>query len=107
MSKPTKRDANEAFGDDEPAPAVVKKRTRRKSKHRESKTPALAVTKQKGELGHDHSKNRGKEGNKPASTSKVDLRKEGSHRARKSGFEVSIQGGYFLDQDPVLSKDEQ
>jgi hypothetical protein len=180
MSKPTKRDASEAFGDVEEAPAVSKKRTRRKDKHRESNAPApvavpkakthistqplatnaaateavvnqpttdpheqtrhaykkngdlkgpahkkrrkhnkpplekslsadssLAVAKKEPKLAHKQSKDASKQGQKRANISKNNRRKDGLQSSLKSDWDLSIQDGYFLDQDPLLSKDEQ
>jgi hypothetical protein len=181
MSKPTKRDASETFGDVEEAPAVSKKRTRRKDKHRESNAPApvavpkakthtstqpsatntaateavvhqpttdpheqtrhvsskkngdskrpahkkrrkhnkpplekslsadpsLAVAKKEPKLAHKQSKDASKQGQKRANISKNNRRKDGLQSSLKSDWDLSIQGGYFLDQDPLLSKDEQ
>jgi hypothetical protein len=181
MSKPTKRDANEAFGDVEEAPAVSKKRPRRKDKHRESNAPApvavpkakphtstqpsatntvateavvnqpttdpheqtqhvsvkkngdpksptrrkkrkhnksplekslsadssLAVTKKEPNPGHKQSKDASKQRQKRANISKNDRRKDGLQPSLKSDWDLSIQGGYFLDQDPLLSEDEE
>jgi hypothetical protein len=178
MSKPTKRDASEAFGD---VPAVSKKRTRRKDKHRESNAPlqvtapkaethtstqpsatntaaaevavnqltanphrqsrhipsqkngdptgsihpkkrkrnkvpleksvpagsSLAVTKKGLGLAHKRSKDTRKQGQKHADISKNGRRKDGLQPSSKSDWDLSIQGGYFLDQDPLLSQDEQ
>src|SRR4051794_4820164 len=184
MSKPTKRtkrDASEAFGDVEEAPAISKKRTRRKNKHREPNAPApagvpkakthtsiqpsasnpatteavlnqpttdlheqtqhisgqknrdpkgptekkrrknkksplekslsadssLAVTKKEPKPAHKQSKDASKQGQKRVNISKTDRRKDGSPPSLKSDWDLSIQGGYFLDQDPLLSEDEQ
>ena len=180
MSKPTKRDASEAFGNEE-APAVSKKRTRRKDKHRESNAPApvtvpkakthtstqpsatntaateavvnqpttdpreqaqhvsdkkngdlkgpthkkrrkhnksplekslaadssLAVTKKQPKPAHKQRKDASKQGQKRANIPKSNRRKDGSQSSLKSDWDLSIQGGYFLDQDPLLSEDEQ
>jgi hypothetical protein len=181
MSKPTKRDASEAFGDVEEAPAVSKKRTRRKDKHRGSNAPApvivpnanthtstqpsatntatteavvnqpttdpreqaqhvsgkkngdpkgpirkkkrkhnksplekglaadssLAVTKKQPKSTHKQSKDASKQGQKRAKISKTDRRKDGLQPSLKRDWDLSIQGGYFLDQDPLLSEDER
>ena len=181
MSKPTKRDASEAFGDIEEAPAVSKKRTRRKGRHRESNAPApvavpkaithtstqpsatntaateavvnqpttdpheqtrhvsskkngdpegpahkkrrkhnksplekslfadspLAVAKKEPKPAHKQSKDASKQGQKRANIPKNNRRKDGLQSSLKSDWDLSIQGGYFLDQDPLLSKDEQ
>ena len=180
MSKPTKRDASEAFGDVEEAPAVSKKRTRRKEKHRKSNAPApvtvptvkthtstepsatntaateavvnqptidprehaqhvsgkngdpkgpthkkkrehnkssleksfaadssLAVTKKQPKSAHKQSEDASKQGQKHAKISKNNRRKDGLQPPLKRDWDLSIQGGYFLDQDPLLSEDER
>ena len=181
MSKPTKRDASEAFGDVEEAPAVSKKRTRRKNKHRESNAPvpvavpkaithtstqpsttnttaaeavvnqpttdpheqtrhvpgkkngdlkgpahkkrrkhnksplekslsadsSLVVAEKEPKLAHKQGKDASKQGQKRANIPKNNRRKDGLQSYLKSDWDLSIQGGYFLDQDPLLSKDEQ
>jgi hypothetical protein len=181
MSKPTKRDASEAFGDVEEAPAVSKKRTRRKDKHRESNAPApvivpkaethtstqpsatntaateavvnqpttdpreqaqhvsdkkngdpkgpthkkrrkhnksllekslaadssLALTKKQPKSAHKQRKDASKQGQKRANISKNGWHKNGLQPSLKRDWDLSIQGGYFLDQDPLLSEDEQ
>ena len=181
MSKPTKRDASEAFGDVEEAPAASKKRTRRKDKHRESNAPtpvivstakthastqplatntaateavvnqptidpreqaqhvsgkkngdpkgpthkkkrehnksplekslaadsSLAVTKKQPKSAHKQSKDASKQGQKRAKISKNNRRKDGLQPSLKRDWDLSIQGGYFLDQDPLLSEDER
>lgn len=181
MSKPTKRDASEAFGDVEEAPAVSKKRTRRKDKHRKSNAPApvivptakphtstqssatntaateavvnqpridpreeaqhvsgkrngdlkgsthkrkrehnksllekslaadssLAVTKKPPKSAHKQSKDASKQEQKRAKISKNNWRKDGLQLSFKRDWDLSIQGGYFLDQDPLLSEDER
>ena len=181
MSKPTKRDASEAFGDVEEAPAVSKKRTRRKDRHREPnaaapvavpkaithtstqpsatniaatevvvnqpttdpheetrhvpdekngdlKGPAhkkrrkhnksllekslaadssLALTKKQPKSAHKQRKDASKQGQKRANIPKNNRRKDGLQSSLKNDWDLSIQGGYFLDQDPLLSEDEQ
>ena len=181
MSKPTKRDASEAFGDVEEAPAVSKKRTRRKDKHRKSNAPApviiptakphtstqpsatntaaieavvnqptidpreeaqhvsskrngdlkgsthkrkrehnksplekslaadssLAVTKKPPKSAHKQSKDASKQEQKRAKIPKNNWRKDGLQPSLKRDWDLSIQGGYFLDQDPLLSEDER
>ena len=180
MSKPTKRNASEAFSDED-APAVSKKRTRRKEKHRESNALAqvavpkakthtstqpsaintaaaepavnqpttdpheqtrhvsgqmngdskgpthkkkrkhnksllekglsadssLAVTKKEPKPARKRSKDASKQRQKRVKISKNDRRESGLQSSVKSEWDLSIQGGYFLDQDPLLSKDEQ
>jgi hypothetical protein len=179
MSKPTKRDASEAFGDVEEAPAVSKKRARRKDKRRQSNAPApvpkaiphastppsatntaateavvnqpttdpreqaqhvsdekngdpkgpthkkrrrhnksplekslaadssLAVTKKQPKSAHKQSKDVSKQGQKRGNISQNDRRKDGLQPSLKRDWDLSIQGGYFLDQDPLLSEDER
>lgn len=169
MSQQTKRDATEAFGNDEIASAVSTKRTRRKTKHNrpqtpvaiqrgitQQSTPSLASTAaaQKTKSGQpagelDTRKQHAPAANKalsngpqhkgekkdddlnpaqkasasqpPAVTKSTNDKhnKEGRRRAKKStakaistlqttsGWTESILGGYFLDQDPLLSQDEQ
>lgn len=176
MAQHTKRDATEAFGEKENASAVPEKRTRRKTKYKDSGKPgavsktlnqdsappsetiatALAARSNKPVadleiLAHNASgsqkglsngsgrtkryKDKGappgekasqiqspavptqqqEEHRKPeaqhpqnrASTSQIERRKDRSHPSPKSGWTKLVGGGYFLDQDPLLSQDEQ
>lgn len=171
MSQQAKRDAAEAFGNDETASAVSTKRTRRKTKHNRFKTPiaiqksnvqqsasplASNATAQKansdqpaGDLetrkqhapaanglsndsqhtgektGDDLNSAQNASANQLSSVTKSTHNKQtkkGKRRAKKStanrgeasstvktksGWTESILGGRFLDQDPLLSQDEQ
>jgi hypothetical protein len=172
MSQQTKRDAAEAFGNDEIPSTLSTKRTRRKTKHNPSKTPvaiqrditqqsapplAGAAVAQKAKSGQPAGDLETRKQHAPAASKALsngsqhkgeknddDLNpaqkasasqpstvakstndkqtKEGKRRAKKStanggeaistlqtksGWTESIWGGYFLDQDPLLSQDEQ
>jgi hypothetical protein len=175
MSKQTKRDATEAFGKDEITAAGSKKRTRRKTKHKESETPvavprtitqesapSIATTaivskaksnqpatepnprtqnapvinkglskgseykrEQQKSVPHSENennvnksytainnadegeKNRTREGKRRAKKSAIEKGKDRSSPRPKTGWTKSIVGGHFLDQDPLLSRDEQ
>ena len=175
MSKPIKRDAIEAFGDDA---STSKKRPRRKDTRRRSKPPvagpqttkpssatpsktseagtlktedlitrfhqpprhepgkkdgvskepgskrkrkrvesrpetsqsagqAHTVIKTEAKLEHEHGKIRRRKGKKLVEKSKSDSRNRRSRPPSESDWAVAIQGGFFIDQDPLLSKDEQ
>lgn len=173
MSQQTKRSATEAFDKDHTASAVSKKRTRRRTKHKDSTPVALlngieqdsalsleatAIvlngksgqsvsdlheqsqhapdTNKEGRDGsrytrnhknngldsgnktsaelqsieknaHDGVKNQSTEDKKRAKKSRVGRRKDGSQSYPKGGWIDLAVGGSFLDQDPVLSQDEQ
>jgi hypothetical protein len=175
MSKQTKRDATEAFGESENASAMSTKRTRRKTKHKDSERPvagpkamkqdsasssdATAIVgnakssqpdtdldtrtrnasgttggppsgsgykrKHKGSGSHSEKnlnvdqsspvakkrhegRNQGTRKHKrQANKTRIERYKDRSHPPPKSGWTKSIVGGYFLEQDPLLSQDEQ
>jgi hypothetical protein len=175
MSKQTKRDATEAFGKDDNAAAASKKRTRRKTKHKDSETPvavprtttqesvpSIASTsivskaessqiatevnlralnapainkglskgsehKREHQKSVPHSENkmsasqsyavtknadegekhRTRESKRRAKKSAIEKGKDRSSPHPKAGWTKSIVGGHFLDQDPLLSQDEQ
>jgi len=172
MSQQTKRDAAEAFGNDEIASPVSTKRARRRIKHNRFKTPvaipksipqqstlpldstAIAqqaksaqstgdletrkqhtpTTKKSLSNGSEHTGDKNNadpssaqqaSSNQSSSVMKSTHKKQtkqGKRRAKKStsngskasptvqtksSWTESIWGGYFLDQDPLLSQDEQ
>jgi hypothetical protein len=172
MSQQTKRDATEAFGNDEMASPVSTKRARRRIKHNRFKTPvaipknttqrstlpldstAIAqqaksaqstgdletqkqhtpTTKKRLSNGSEHKgdgnsadpysapkaslnqlssvaksthKKQTKQGKKRVKKSASNGSKASSTVQTKSSWTESIWGGYFLDQDPLLSQDEQ
>jgi hypothetical protein len=94
---------------DPKGPIHKKKRKHNKSLLEKSLSAdsSLAVTKKESKPAHKQSKDASKQGQKRANISKNDKRKNGLQSSLKRDWDLSIQGGYFLDQDPLLSKDEQ
>ena len=94
---------------DSKEPGHKKKRKRVESRPETSQSAghSHSMIKTEAESEHEHHKIRNKKGKKLVGKSKAGRRNQKSRPPSEVSWNVAIHGGFFIDQDPLLSKDEQ